>query len=153
MWYFIHRNKTELFDFPYPNKGTDVYGNYDSMTSAATFSIPFANWLSPSTELLFMTGVCLVTNALSFCLFRLFLVYVVWLGTKATWLIATWLSINNNDVEYSFSDRAVVRSSINPKPCVNRFLMLVSSSFLMKLPYALIYLLYFFYEDFSSFLL
>jgi hypothetical protein len=37
-------------------KGTDVYGTYGTATSDATFSIAFASWITPATEILFITG-------------------------------------------------------------------------------------------------
>ena len=38
--------------------GTDVYGTYGTATSDSTFSVAFSAWITPTTELLFISGKC-----------------------------------------------------------------------------------------------
>ena len=38
--------------------GTAVYGTYGTATSDSTFSIAYSSWITPTTELLFMSGKC-----------------------------------------------------------------------------------------------
>jgi hypothetical protein len=38
-------------------RGTDVYGTYGTATSDATFSIAFASIITPTTEILLITGI------------------------------------------------------------------------------------------------
>ncbi len=38
--------------------GLNVYGTYGAATSDSTFSIPFSSWITPTTEILFVSGMC-----------------------------------------------------------------------------------------------
>ena len=38
--------------------GTAVYGTYGTATSDSTFSIAYSSWITPTTELLFISGKC-----------------------------------------------------------------------------------------------
>jgi hypothetical protein len=95
-------------------KGIDVYGTYGNDTSPETFSVAFSPWLSQSTEFLFMTG---VPNDLQLTLCFV-LISILLAGDRKMWLIATYVSINNNFKAYGPGWRNIVKSSTSSDPCM-----------------------------------